>query len=93
MDVHFKICIYGRVQRVGFRYHTKKTALQSGIRGFVRNQPDGSVYCEAEGSADAVAQFISWCHTGSPWAQVERVITTEGNVQGFASFEILNGWA
>ena len=39
----------GRVQGVGFRDGTRRTAKRFDVRGFVRNQPDGSVLMIAEG--------------------------------------------
>lgn len=41
--------IYGKVQNVGFRYYTRKTASALGITGYVKNLPDGSVYVEVTG--------------------------------------------
>ena len=52
--------VTGRVQNVGFRYYTRKTAHEFGLMGFVRNQTDGSVYIEAEGDEQAIARFITW---------------------------------
>ncbi len=40
----------GRVQGVGFRDGTRRTAKQFKVTGFVRNQPDGSVLMIAEGN-------------------------------------------
>lgn len=36
----------GRVQGVGLRYFIVRLANEFGMRGFVRNEPDGSVYVE-----------------------------------------------
>lgn len=41
----------GRVQGVGFRASTHALAQRFPITGFVRNEPDGSVLCESQGSA------------------------------------------
>lgn len=35
--------VTGRVQGVGFRYWTLEEAVRLGIKGWVRNEPDGSV--------------------------------------------------
>lgn len=43
---HISIRIYGRVQGVGFRVSAQKKADELGITGFVRNEPDGTVYLE-----------------------------------------------
>jgi acylphosphatase len=82
-----RLQIYGRVQGVGFRYYAQKEAQMQGLRGFVKNRPDGSVYIEAEGSTDQLEAFILWCETGPAWARVSKVekqwIPLQGH-QGFA---------
>jgi acylphosphatase len=67
------ITITGRVQNVGFRFHTRKQAQEMELVGFVRNRPNGSVYVEVQGSADAIERFILWCHQGPSWARVDNV--------------------
>lgn len=80
--------IFGRVQNVGFRFHTQDEALRLGIKGFVINQPDGSVYVEAEGPEQNLDQFILWCHKGPNWARVIEVKITQQPIMGFESFSI-----
>ena len=46
---HLSITVHGKVQNVGFRYFTNKRAHEFNIKGFVKNQHDGTVYIEAEG--------------------------------------------
>jgi acylphosphatase len=86
--LHKTIVIKGWVQGVGFRYAARKTAVQYGISGFVKNLPDGSVYIEAEGSETAVEEFLSWCHKGPLRAQIHSVTITEGPIQGCKDFII-----
>jgi len=65
--------ITGKVQGVGFRWHTKQTADALNISGFVKNQYDGSVYVEAVGEDYAIEQFTEWCKQGPSWARVDKV--------------------
>ena len=37
------IKVSGKVQNVGFRFYTKKTAKSLGVTGYVKNLPDASV--------------------------------------------------
>ena len=82
------IKISGKVQGVFFRASTKDAAEQMGIKGFVRNENDGSVYIEAEGEDEKLKQFVAWCHQGPAHAHVVKVDLQEGVVQGFTKFEI-----
>jgi acylphosphatase len=85
---HYDIRASGRVQNVGFRWAAKKQAEKRGIAGFVRNEPDGSLYLEAEGEPAALDAFVSWCRKG-PWAaSVSDVQVREGPARNFSSFFI-----
>ena len=48
----------GRVQGVGFRATTARCADSFPITGFVRNNPDGSGMCVAEGRAEDIDAFL-----------------------------------
>lgn len=72
-----------------FRDSTKAVANQLEIAGFVRNEPDGSVYIEAEGIALNLEQFLEWCHEGPERAEVESVDSQESEVmQGYGNFVV-----
>ena len=83
-----KIQIKGKVQGVWFRKYTQEQALRLGIRGFVRNLPDGSVYVEAEGDRAAMDDFVRWLHKGSPLSDVKEVQVQNVEPAGFSGFEI-----
>ena len=86
--VHFKIRIEGKVQAVWFRVSTKEEADRLGLAGFVRNEPDGSVYVEVEGERGNLDAFVKWCHLGSEQSEVIKVSVHEGEIVGFRSFNI-----
>lgn len=50
--------ITGQVQGVGFRYRTKYAAGGLGITGWVRNEWDGSVELEAQGTLEQINQML-----------------------------------
>lgn len=83
---HLNIKIYGQVQGVFFRVSAKDEAEKLGIKGFARNEPDGTVYIEAEGDKTSLDKFIKWCHDGPEVAQVDKVEITEGPLKNFTSF-------
>ena len=88
-QIKIKIKITGKVQGVGFRYHTQKAAEEIGIKGFVKNEYDGSVYIEASGESDKIDLFVNWCHQGPKWALVENVALKDNELKKFKSFKIL----
>jgi len=88
MDRHIYIKITGRVQGVGFRYHTKKIAEKLKISGFVRNNYDGSVIIEASGEFDYITQFTNWCYEGPAWSHVENVEVSENKTRYSGSFSV-----
>ncbi|MFO7256703.1 MAG: acylphosphatase [Bacteroidota bacterium] len=85
---HLNIRVTGRVQGVYFRASTRDIATKLKLRGFVRNEPDGSVYIEAEGSEEALDEFVAWCHHGPPAAIVKNVEVQEGPIQNMKPFDI-----
>ena len=55
-----RLVFHGRVQGVGFRWRARAAAQAAGVTGWVRNNCDGSVTMELQGSE----------------AQIDRVIQT-----------------
>ena len=84
-----QIKISGKVQGVWFRDSTVKKAQELGVKGFINNEPDGSVYIEAEGSKEALKKFLNWCHEGPPFAKVESVAIEELELTYFEKFKIV----
>lgn len=48
----------GEVQGVGFRWTSQHVAGESGCTGWVRNEDDGSVSMELQGTDDAISEFF-----------------------------------
>jgi acylphosphatase len=67
--------VYGLVQGVGFREFVRRHAQALGLRGWVRNLPDGSVELEAEGPRSALDELLRLVRQGPRLAWVERVET------------------
>ena len=81
------VWITGRVQGVFFRHSTQEEAVRRGLRGWVRNLPDGRVEAVIQGEAEAVDGMVQWCHSGPPGAWVRDVDMTwedsEPDIKGF----------
>ena len=65
--------VRGRVQGVAFRWHTRERARALGLRGWVRNEADGSVSLVARGDAVALARLGGFLREGPPRARVDEV--------------------
>jgi acylphosphatase len=79
------------VQGVGYRYFAERTARHLGLRGFVRNLPDGRVEAVAAGRDDAVAAFITTLRQGPAAGRVDGLEIGEATLEDTVSrFEIRN---
>ena len=84
---HLNIHIYGKVHGVNFRRSLKEKAIKLGVNGFARNEPDGSVYTEAEGDREVLVRFVEYCRQGPVRARVDRVEVAESSVHIYQDFE------
>jgi acylphosphatase len=80
--------VTGRVQGVSFRWYAQDQARTLGVRGWVRNEPDGSVLLHAEGDDEAVDSLVEWCRQGPSMAKVSNVAVREAAPSGATSFDI-----
>ena len=73
MRVARRYLVSGRVQGVGFRFFAEAAGRREGLRGWVRNLPDGRVEIASEGDTEAIARFERAIRRGPPGARVEGV--------------------
>lgn len=74
--------VHGDVQGVGFRDFVRRRAEAAGLRGSVRNRPDGAVEVVAEGPEQAVEQLLGDLRIGPRLATVSRVEVERGAATG-----------
>ncbi|MBS1532949.1 MAG: acylphosphatase [Bacteroidetes bacterium] len=86
---HLNIIVKGHVQGVFFRASTKAVADQLGVKGVARNEPDGSVFIEAEADQMILDMFLDWCKEGPEHASVISVETHEGELKNYRNFDVL----
>ena len=84
----FRVYVEGRVQGVFFRANTKAMAEKLGVKGWVRNLPDGRVEIVAEGPYEAVGALVGWALRGPRHARVERLVAERAECVGYDSFMI-----
>ena len=80
------ITFYGWVQGVGFRYRARHAAQLYGCTGWVRNEWDGSVTMEIQGTEEAIGKVIQAIEAGK-YVRIEnmesRMIPVDPEERGF----------
>ena len=64
---------YGRVQGVGFRYRAEKSASIYDIVGWIRNNDDGSVEMEAQGTSELINKLIDTMKNVSQYIVIDNI--------------------
>lgn len=83
MNIQRRVVISGRVQGVGYRYSTRLQARRLHLKGWVRNQADGSVEAVFQGPEETVLAMLKWCWQGPPAARVSGVDCFEQQLSDF----------
>ncbi|MEU7315422.1 acylphosphatase [Streptomyces sp. NPDC007083] len=83
-----RVVVTGQVQGVFFRDTCRRTAAAQGVRGWVRNLPDGGVEAVFEGAPEDVDALVEWAREGPPAAFVDDVWITEQEPQGHTAFQV-----
>ena len=60
-----RICCFGWVQGVGFRWRARHAASRFGVVGFARNEDDGSVTLELQGTETQIDRVIQAVEQGA----------------------------
>lgn len=85
----YHVFIYGRVQGVGFRFFTLKEAMRFDLKGWVRNNYDGSVEMVVQGVPKLLDAFIEQIERGNDLSIVECIdIRQYKGQEDFSTFEI-----
>ena len=63
--VRLHMVIHGDVQGVGFRYRARYAASGLGVTGWVKNEWDGTVIMEAQGTMAQINQMLRLVNSGS----------------------------
>ncbi len=81
--------IEGVVQGVFYRAFVMELALKSGLKGWVKNLPDGRVEAVFEGKEKEVEKAIAECYKGPPGAHVTNIDVARESYKGESrDFEI-----
>ena len=79
----------GRVQGVGFRFFVQTEAKKARVTGWVKNENDGSVTMEIQGTPEQLAALEERIKKGNGFAKVSQLESTEiAVVAGESQFSI-----
>ena len=79
----------GRVQGVGFRFFVQTEAKKAGVTGWVKNEYDGSVTMEIQGTPDQLLALEDRIKKGNGFARVSQLDSEEiAVVSNESRFEI-----
>ena len=84
-----KVIIYGKVQGVGFRNFVYRNAIKYNIKGYVKNNPDGTVEAVFEGEKENIEKMIELCKKGPERARVDKIDIFEIEDKGYKDFKIV----
>lgn len=73
MKKSIHIIISGRVQGVGFRYFLREKALFLGVKGWVKNNSDGTVEVFLQGEEELLLKLKEYCSKGPTLAKVSDI--------------------
>lgn len=87
--MNVKVVVSGYVQGVGFRFSTQMKANELGIKGYVKNQYDGTVLVMASAEEKTLNEFIAWLRIGPRSARVKdlKIDYLEDN-ENFKDFKV-----
>ncbi len=83
-----RLRIEGIVHGVSFRSSMARLATDLGVRGWVRNLPDGSVEAFLEGDERDVKRVLDWARSGPPRARVDRLLVEATAPRNHRDFRI-----
>ncbi|HIH39972.1 MAG TPA: acylphosphatase [Halobacteria archaeon] len=89
MFARARIIVKGKVQGVFYRAFTQRSALRLGLKGWVRNLPNGDVEVLCEGEKESIEELIKELWEGPPLSKVKDVtISWEDYKSEFRDFTI-----
>jgi acylphosphatase len=73
-DARLTAWVHGDVQGVGFRWWTRKRALELGLAGYASNKADGRVQVVAQGPREKCERLLALLQSGNTPGDVDDVV-------------------
>lgn len=89
-EVRILLRLWGDVQGVSLRWMIQRKAVQLGLRGYVKNVPNGSVEVGVIGEKEKINSLIEWFKLNPGYSQISRIDKEDDKIIGdFNDFTIL----
>ena len=88
MRIGRHVQVTGLVQGVFFRVWAQEQARELGVRGWIRNRPDGSVEAHLSGEEQTVVRMIELMRRGPANARVEHLTIEAAQPGKSGRFEV-----
>ena len=88
-SVAYSLIVHGKVQGVFYRKSTAEKAVSLELKGWVKNNKDGTVELVAQGIKQQVLSLVEWCHKGPKNAVVTKVEMKEVPLGDYSDFSII----
>lgn len=82
------LLVSGKVQGVGFRFYTRKRALELNLAGYAENLSDGRVEVVAEGDPEDLEHLVLHLKNGPRGSRVVAVDVQWSEATGLKTFQI-----
>ncbi len=84
------VFVSGFVQNVGYRQFVKGIARQTGLKGWVKNLPDGRVEVLLSGDQKIIEKTIEKFWKGPFLSKIKSVDIEWGEEENFEGFEVIH---
>ena len=88
MSKAINVHIRGHVQGVFYRSKARELAQDLELRGWIKNEIDGSVRAHLQGDPQTIDKWLQWAQSGPELANVSQIETSEADFEKLSSFEI-----
>jgi acylphosphatase len=88
VTVAVRVRVKGLVHGVSYRASMAQVAADVGVKGWVRNVPDGSVEAYLEGDEKNLKRVLDWARLGPSQARVDRVDVEKATPRNHHDFRI-----
>lgn len=87
-EIWEKWSVHGIVQGVGFRHFVKTVARAIGVKGYVKNEDDGSVTIVAGGLYEQLQELKKRVLEGNGWSYVSELKVEQLPAQEYKDFRV-----